>query len=81
MSGFLFTNQGGKKGKKERLLHGVVSLLLTLLVAFTSLFPQAAVLATPGTPKVISYQGRLYDASGNLLSRGSRTSDRALRRD
>jgi hypothetical protein len=64
---FLFNFGEGKRSKKKRVLDAFVSLFLTLLVATTSLFPQALVLAASGTPKIISYQGRLYDISGNLL--------------
>jgi hypothetical protein len=70
---FLFNFEEGKQKKKKQFLRTVSSLTLTILVTFTSLFPQAAVLAASGTPKIISYQGRLYDASGNLLG-GSGTS-------
>ena len=63
MSENFFFYKNGRRGG----IRKVFSLLLTIVISVTSLFPSGFILAAQGTPKIISYQGRLYDSSGNLL--------------
>lgn len=46
---------------------GVMRFLLALLALATFILPYQFAYAGTGAPKILNYQGRLMDSSGNLL--------------
>jgi hypothetical protein len=56
-----------KQGRFDSLFKLFAKSFFVFVFSFLSLVPQGLVVAASGTPKVISYQGRLTDSTGNLL--------------
>jgi hypothetical protein len=65
--------RGRKLSLNLRTLKVISVQLFVVIFIFCSVIPVQSVSAAAGVPKVISFQGRLMDASGNLLGGSSGT--------